>query len=522
MRVISAPLPALPLQQYRSLPPQQRVAHIITASLLPESAADDHWTVFALVAAAAAAGRGCSGTAIGRTLSAPICAMAVTFVLTAAGVLPAATPVVSEAQSLAVHLATPLLLLDADLRAIGRRASQLVPAFLLGTLGTIAGTIAGIVLLRTPLWSALGPDGLKTACALAAKNIGGGLNFVAVAAALGVSPVAFTTALAVDNVMALVYFPLVSTLGRGLPDVPTAPGGVAGDAASVDPPRGLDVRPAVVAADDGKQGGALAVGLLMMALSRRMAARWLHGFDLPIVTILTVAAATLAPRWLGPLASRATELGTTCIFLFFATAGWTGGSVGAATMLNGGPVLLTPGRALRGPPRRHTWVWDPRSTCAAWVLTSPGMHSHAAASRGVKCQHRRPCDCERAGHGERMAFVGDSFAARRQRRIRHRDAHRCLAVLDLPRPRVLTDPRYILSAVPVQALRTTGTGSPQHRYILSAAPVQALRSTGTYSPQYRHRLSAAPVHTLRSTGTGSPQCASPRVACAVCLIARGR
>ena len=266
--------------------------------------------------------------------------MAVTFVLTAAGVLPAATPVVSEAQSLAVHLATPLLLLDADLRAIGRRASQLVPAFLLGTLGTIAGTIAGIVLLRAPLWSALGPDGLKTACALAAKNIGGGLNFVAVAAALGVSPVAFTTALAVDNVMALVYFPLVSTLGRGLPDVPTAPGGVAGDAASVDPPRGLDVRPAVVAADDGKQGGALAVGLLMMALSRRMAARWLHGFDLPIVTILTVAAATLAPRWLGPLASRATELGTTCIFLFFATAGWTGGSVGAATMLNGGPVLL--------------------------------------------------------------------------------------------------------------------------------------------------------------------------------------
>lgn len=328
-------LPALrpPIVASRSVAP--------IASLFPDAVADDSWSVFAILAASAIVGRGFGTTAVGRALSAPVCAMVVTFVLTAAHVLPEATKAVTGAQGLAVQLATPLLLLNADLRSVGQRATRMVPAFLLGTVGTCAGTVAGVALLQAPLTAVLGADALIAACALMAKNIGGGLNFVAVAAALRMSPLAFATALAVDNVMALVYFPLVAWLGRGLPDLPAA------DAAVSDATADGDAEPAPLApmearTDDGRQGAALAVGLVATAASRVLAAHSLplQGFELPIASVLTVAAATLAPQWLGPLAPSASELGSTGLFIFFASAGWTGGSLGSAALLGAGPVLL--------------------------------------------------------------------------------------------------------------------------------------------------------------------------------------
>ena len=111
-------LPALrpPIVASRSVAP--------IASLFPDAVADDSWSVFAILAASAIVGRGFGTTAVGRALSAPVCAMVVTFVLTAAHVLPEATKAVTGAQGLAVQLATPLLLLNADLRAVSKRATQ--------------------------------------------------------------------------------------------------------------------------------------------------------------------------------------------------------------------------------------------------------------------------------------------------------------------------------------------------------------------------------------------------------------
>lgn len=230
--------------------------------------------------------------------------------------------------------------------AVGMRAGRMVPAFLLGTVGTVLGSWLAVVMLSAPLVSTLGADGLKVAAALCAKNIGGGLNFVAVAAALGTSPLAFTAALTVDNVMALIYFPLVASLGRGQSD----PGGSGAsereqadeDAAEPGSTSAEEAAGGSCVATEAvsRQSAALAAGLTATALSRVIAARLAAGFELPIATLLTVAAATLAPRILGPLAPSATELGTTCLYLFFATAGWTGGAIRGSAMLRGGPVLL--------------------------------------------------------------------------------------------------------------------------------------------------------------------------------------
>ena len=307
--------------------------------MLPPSVASDPLSVVTILAAAGGCGHLLGATRVGGALSGPVCAMAVTFALASSGVLPAASPSVSAAQLAAVQLATPLLLLEADLLAVGRRAGMMIPAFTLGSAGTTLGALVGAAVSRAPLIAAFGPeDGLKVAAALAAKNVGGGINFVAVAAALRLSPAPFAAALAVDNVMALVYFPLCTFLGRKEADPAAASRGGGGDGGDGDDASRLESS-AAGAQLAGKQGLALALALLIVAASRAASRAVAPGSELPIATAIAVACATAAPKLLAPLASSASEMGSTCLFLFFASAGWTGGALGPA-LLAGGPALV--------------------------------------------------------------------------------------------------------------------------------------------------------------------------------------
>ena len=78
------------------------------------------------------------------------------------------------------------------------------------------------------------------------------------------------------------------------------------------------------------------LGVGAVALSRALCP--LAGYDLPVATGLTVAAATAFPTALAPLTPAAERLGTVALYLFFSTAGWIGGDV--RTILSGGPLLL--------------------------------------------------------------------------------------------------------------------------------------------------------------------------------------
>ena len=315
------------------------------ASLLAE-AASDQWLLYTVLTSAAATGyRLGVSTKLGKLATGPICAMGLTFVAAGTGVLPPASAPVSAAQGLAVRLATPLLLFGANLGAIASRAGRLMPAFALGCLGTVLGTLAGWAALRGPLVAAFGVDALKVVMALAAKNIGGGLNFVAVAGALGLSPAPLAAALAADNVMALVYFPLCSYLGRNEPDpyageaqaeAEAAAAAAAGGGGEVAKAGDAEAEADEDEASVSRLGSALALGVAAVALSRRLCP--VAGYDLPVATALAVAAATAFPAALAPLTPAAEKLGTLALYLFFSTAGWIGGDLG--TILGGGPLLL--------------------------------------------------------------------------------------------------------------------------------------------------------------------------------------
>ena len=134
-----------------------------------------------VTSAAAAALRAERTTVVGKGLSGPVTAMLITFVLTNIGVLPPGGSVhLAALQGFVLRLATPLLLLGADLRKIIQETGVMLQAFLLGATGTLLGSVVAMAVLAGPLGAVGVPgDGWKVASALTAKNIGGGLNFFA-------------------------------------------------------------------------------------------------------------------------------------------------------------------------------------------------------------------------------------------------------------------------------------------------------------------------------------------------------
>jgi uncharacterized membrane protein len=281
---------------------------------LPLIGADDAWGNWAVLAGTATAAQVLGRTtAVGRLLGPPVSAMAMTFFFATVGVLnPGGTVAAKSLQLLSLQMATPLILLGADLRDAGARCGPLLISFAAASAATTIACVLGWKLTGASLTAALGGDGLVIAAALLAKNVGGGINYVAVCRSLGASPTAVAAGLCVDNIFALVYFPITSALASGLPDIET----IANDEPSVETPvanEGFSVQNISTVL-------CLSAGLLWLGeqIGGSVGA-------LPICTLLTVALASKAPtRWIAPLQPAANSLGTVGLYFFFATAGSPG------------------------------------------------------------------------------------------------------------------------------------------------------------------------------------------------------
>ena len=195
--------------------------------------------LFATLASLAAAGDAIARrTRVGKALTGPVATMLCGAVLVNLPLGEWNTVNLIElkaAQSFLVTVSTPLLLMGTNLRSIVKGAGPLVPGFLVGSLGSLVGSVLGCAILGDRLSETLllvtrnfassgvtavdvvANDVAGIAAALAAKNIGGGFNFVAVAESANVSPATLALGLAADNVAALIYFPLSAFVaGLGL------------------------------------------------------------------------------------------------------------------------------------------------------------------------------------------------------------------------------------------------------------------------------------------------------------------
>mmetsp|Transcript_26001 Transcript_26001/g.49392 ORF Transcript_26001/g.49392 Transcript_26001/m.49392 type:complete len:510 (+) Transcript_26001:403-1932(+) len=306
------------------------------------------WNLWLILLGSASIGLWADRTKFGTALSGPVCTMLITAVLSNVGVLPPPGPNLAEIQGTVVKLATPLLLYSSDLRRIFRQTGQLLQSFAWGTVASVVGSIVAFGILSDTMGGVGGlassmtgsiEDGWKVAAALLAKNIGGGINYIAVATTLDVSPKVIAAGITVDNLYALVYFPLVGWLGnmrdpksarndRPSPDNQLAilaeddPGHYPQNDRSTGEPS--PARNKEVTVSDLCWALTLGVGLVVLSQSISSTA------SIPISTALAVVGATAFPQHVGRLAPAGDLLGKLFLFIFFATAGASGGKLSDA------------------------------------------------------------------------------------------------------------------------------------------------------------------------------------------------
>ena len=287
---------------------------------------DHHWALWAILLAAGAFGLWAERTPWGSKLSGAVIAIGTTFVLSNLRVIPASAPAYDAVWSYFVPLAIPLLLFKADLRRIVREAGPTLIAFAIGAVGTVAGTVVAFHLVP------LGAEGYKLAGIFCATYVGGSLNYVAAAEALGLrSGDLLAAGIAADNLVMTLYFlvlfalPSVGWLRRRYAGRVVTSEGMA---VELDGGRTITV---------GGMATSLAVAATACALGYGLAEflGW-RSSGILFVTALVVALATAFPRRLGTV-SGAHELGVLLMQVFFATIG---ASANIGVVLRVGPVLF--------------------------------------------------------------------------------------------------------------------------------------------------------------------------------------
>lgn len=310
------------LRPFRS-PPGNSHFSTLHSSLISR---DDTWGNYAVLSGTAAASHlMAKHTRIGKLLGPPVSAMALTFLSASIGLLPAGgSPASRTLQTISLQLATPLVLLGANLRNV--RCGPLLLSFGLAASSTALAAGVGWNLVGTTLTSALGKDGVVVAAALLAKNIGGGINYMSVCQSLQASPVAVAAGLCVDNLFALVYFPISSALANSLPDVADETGRE--EFTASDEPLDLgsqtgDIKKTEISVQSIST--VLWLACVFLWLGERLGGT--HGV-LPLCSLLTVLVASRAPStWIRALQPTAECLGLSALYLFFSTAGAPGMAV---------------------------------------------------------------------------------------------------------------------------------------------------------------------------------------------------
>eukprot|EP00804_Cyclotella_cryptica_P006314 CCRYP_010158-RA/>CCRYP_010158-RA protein AED:0.22 eAED:0.22 QI:192/1/1/1/0.8/0.66/6/1381/487 len=270
-------------------------------------------------------------TTLGKALSAPLVTMLISLCLANVGFIPFSSPVYGLVNRVLVPLAVPLFLFDSDLKRVVRDAGSLLVAFLIGAVSTIAGTLGSFALI--PMKS-LGDQGWKVASALAARHIGGAINFVAVADTLNIDGGVVSAAIAADNVVVALYFAFLFYLATPGTNNDSSDAeltsniGKAGDTIPLGEeiviPNGKNPQPittSTIAYSMATASCLVTVGtMLTQAICPSLS-------SLVLTSLLTVASATIFPNWFQRLRSSGTAVGILFLQLFFAASGAAGSLV---------------------------------------------------------------------------------------------------------------------------------------------------------------------------------------------------
>lgn len=294
--------------------------------------ADQTWALWAVLLSCAALGLWAerSGAGIGSRISGAVITMLSAFALSNLNVIPAAAPSYEVVWEYLVPLAIPLLLVNADLRRILTESGPMLIAFMIGACGTVLGVLLGFSVLP------LGQHDWQLAAVFTATYIGGSLNYVATAKAVGLEDNSLlTTGMAADNLMMIVYFLILFSLPSivRLRSFFHERSGKR-PAAEVIPDKN---NPTGGRSNVSGMAFALAMSLLVCAFAFEL--EKMTPYEGTAILIITLVSLMLATLWrsLMKQMNGAMETGTLLMQIFFATIG---ASANIHTVIQAGPVLL--------------------------------------------------------------------------------------------------------------------------------------------------------------------------------------
>lgn len=130
-----------------------------------------------------------------------IIALIFAIVLSNFGIIPMSAPVWDIVWGYVVPLSIPLLLLQCDMRKIGKDSGRILIIFLIGSVGTACGSLLAYTALNKFIPELAGLAGVFTG-----TYIGGTVNFAALGAAFDVSGEMISAATVADNLLMVLYF----------------------------------------------------------------------------------------------------------------------------------------------------------------------------------------------------------------------------------------------------------------------------------------------------------------------------
>ena len=300
-------------------------------SLIP---AEQHFAVFTAVLALSAMAFASERTVIGQKITGTVVVILLAIAAANMGLIPHSAPAYSFIFSYIVPMLIPLFLFQADVRRLAKEASRTTAAFLVATLGTVAGVIVAALLLDLSQLGAASDLAAERREAgivglFASTYIGGSVNYAALGEITGLSKDAsfFSAATAADNLFSAVFLSVIALIPgaqwltrRFVPHT-------AGNDVVLEKP---DVTPASIVYSLAAAGSIVAATDLLCW--------WL---DIPswryaIMTLITVGIATALPQvrvWF----AGAFEIGVALSFTFFAAIA-AGADIRA--MISVAPLLI--------------------------------------------------------------------------------------------------------------------------------------------------------------------------------------
>jgi uncharacterized membrane protein len=299
-------------------------------SLIP---ANQNWLILAALLTIAALGMWSEKTRWGAHLSGSVIIILGAMLLSNVSLIPSEAPVYDMVWTYFVPLAIPLLLFKADLRKIIKETGPTLLAFILGAVGTVVGTVLAFFVIP------LGPEGWKLAAIFCATYIGGSMNYVAAAEAVGLKSGGLMTAgVAADMLVMAIYFLVLFAL----PSIAFFRKRYR--ARIYDNTDDADSKAAIEQSQDsGKEITvsnmltALAIAAILCAAGYGIAdLTGLKGTGILFLTAFTLLLATLFPKQMGRI-SGAGQLGMLLMQIFFAVIG---ASANISIVIKTGPILF--------------------------------------------------------------------------------------------------------------------------------------------------------------------------------------